>query len=226
MADPERATPSRTPRRDDTNDPRRARQRALKILFQADVRGVDPTVTLERVSADPAARAMLDLAEELADGRQLLGPESDAGEPPVVKVEAIDGFTRTLVAGVAEHRTQIDALIGSYARRWQVARMPVVDRNVLRLATFELMHEPTSAAVVINEAINLAKSLSTDDSGRYVNGVLESVRKHLERDRAAGVVGTDADADEEVREGPAEVAVVDDAVPSDGGDEHADITSG
>jgi transcription antitermination protein NusB len=57
--------------------------------------------------------------------------------------------------------------------------MPVVDRTVLRLATYELLYEATSAAVVINEALELAKSLSTEASGRYVNGVLEAIRKDL-----------------------------------------------
>jgi transcription antitermination protein NusB len=106
------------------------------------------------------------------------GPSADragGGRRPA----GIDGFTRALVLGVADHQPRIDALIGRFARRWQIHRMPVVDRNVLRLGTYELLHEETSPAVVINEAVNLAKALSTDDSGRYVNGVLEAIRKHL-----------------------------------------------
>jgi transcription antitermination factor NusB len=91
----------------------------------------------------------------------------------------VDGFTRALVLGVHDHAGEIDELISRFARRWSISRMPVVDRTVLRLATYELLHEPTGAAVVINEAVELAKSLSTDDSGRYVNGVLESIRKEI-----------------------------------------------
>jgi transcription antitermination protein NusB len=171
-------------RRTDTKDPRRSRERALKILFQADVRGVEPVTTLQRLTEDPAARAMLDDADDLTSEQELLAQVEDdvaAGttDRAAVRAPSIDGFTRTLVLGVADHRQEVDELIARFARRWQIHRMPVVDRNVLRLATYELLHEDTSPAVVINEAVNLAKALSTDDSGRYVNGVLESIRRHL-----------------------------------------------
>lgn len=143
-------------RRTDTKDPRRSRERALKILFQADVRGTTPGETLQQLVDDDRARVMLD------DGD-----------------DEVDGFTRALVGGVGEHLEEIDGLIARYARRWQISRMPVVDRTVLRLATYELLYEVTPAAVAIDEAVELAKSLSTDDSGRYVNGVLESIRKDV-----------------------------------------------
>ena len=143
-------------RRSDTKDPRRSRERALKILFQADVRGTTPGETLQQLVDDDRARVMLD------DGD-----------------DEVDGFTRALVGGVGEHFEEIDGLIARYARRWQISRMPVVDRTVLRLATYELLYEVTPAAVAIDEAVELAKSLSTDDSGRYVNGVLESIRKDV-----------------------------------------------
>jgi transcription antitermination protein NusB len=184
-------------RRTDTRDPRRARERALKILFQADVRGVNPVVTLQRLADDPAARAMLDDADDLTEEQELLAQaasDAEAGttEGPAVPATRIDDFTRSLVLGVADNQADIDELIGRFARRWQVSRMPVVDRTVLRLATYELMHETTSPAVVINEAVELAKALSTDDSGRYVNGVLESVRKHLAKQaKAASDTPTD-----------------------------------
>ena len=161
-APPERPA---TPRRSDTVDPRRSRERALKILFQADLRDVDPQQVLDPLDEDASARAMLDDA----DGR------TDA--------PAIDGFTRTLVLGVAADRVAIDDMIGRFARRWAISRMPVVDRTVLRLAVYELLHEPTPPAVVIDEAVELAKALSTGDSGRYVNGVLESIRRNLAADR-------------------------------------------
>jgi N utilization substance protein B len=108
-------------------------------------------------------------------------------DTPARNVAPIDGFTRRLVEGVSANRAEIDQTIERFARRWAIHRMPVVDRTVLRLATFELLHEDTSPAVVINEAVDLAKSLSTDDSGRYVNGVLESVRRSV-----AGEPVTDA----------------------------------
>jgi N utilization substance protein B len=84
------------------------------------------------------------------------------------------------VRGVGDHRGDLDRVIEQFARRWTVARMPVVDRNVLRLGAYELLHEDTSAAVVIDEAVEFAKDLSTENSARFVNGVLESIRKWAE----------------------------------------------
>ncbi len=87
--------------------------------------------------------------------------------------EPVGPFARRLVAGVVSHAAEIDALIRSYADRWPLERMPVVDRNLLRIAIYELLHEPdTPAGAVINEAVSLAKLLSTEDSGRFVNGLL------------------------------------------------------
>jgi N utilization substance protein B len=174
MAGTRRATPRRT----DTSDPRRSRQRALRVLYQADLRGTSPQETLDRLDADPHSRSLLDDVD-VGDALDQAGDASSHAPP-------IDGFARQLVLGVAEHREQIDALIARFARRWSIQRMPVVDRTVLRLATYELLHEPTPPAVVIDEAVNAAKTLSTDDSGRYINGVLESVRKDLQRSAGAG----------------------------------------
>ena len=85
-------------------------------------------------------------------------------------------FTADLVAGVGEHGAAIDDLLRSYARGWTLERMPAVDRAVLRLATFELVHRsdvPTGA--VISEAVELATHYSTDESGRFVNGMLGAI---------------------------------------------------
>ncbi len=82
-------------------------------------------------------------------------------------------YASILVEGVQEHAASIDERITRYAEHWALDRMPVVDRNLLRVAIFELLwmaEVPT--AVVINEAVELAKSLSTEDSGRFINGVL------------------------------------------------------
>lgn len=198
MAQADSSSAARRPsaRRTDTRDPRRARERALKILFQADLRGDDPVATLERVANDPSARAMLDDLDDLHDETDAVADvESQARldaaadttlAAPRQRVAPVDAFTRRLVDGVSEHRGEIDELIGRFARRWAISRMPVVDRTVLRLATYELLHEDTSPAVVINEAVELAKSLSTEDSGRYVNGVLESVRRSVAGEDVAG----------------------------------------
>ena len=98
------------------------------------------------------------------------------GEPPV------NSYTAELVEGVVAHRERIDELLGSYAEGWTVERMPGVDRAVLRLGVFELLWRPeVPDAVAIDEAVELAKTLSTDESPRFVNGVLARVL----RDRPA-----------------------------------------
>ena len=109
----------------------------------------------------------------------------DADEDAPV-LEVVDDYAARLVQGVAVHRPDLDRLIEKFARRWTVARMPVVDRNVLRLGAYELLHEDLSPAVVIDEALELAKDLSTDNSARFVNGVLESVRRWREDTSKAG----------------------------------------
>jgi len=97
---------------------------------------------------------------------------------------APDPFVVTLVEGVAQHREQIDSLIASHSRDWSLVRMPAIDRNLMRLAVFELTCRPdTPVGVVIDEAVELAKQYSTEDSSRFVNGVLSAVAR--QRDQAA-----------------------------------------
>jgi N utilization substance protein B len=118
----------------------KARKRALDILFEADLRGVD-AVTL--------------VSERLA------------GDPP------LPAYAVELVEGVVEHRPRIDELLASYAEGWTLERMPAVDRAVLRLGTYELLwRDDVPDAVAIDEAVELAKTLSTDESPRFVNGIL------------------------------------------------------
>jgi N utilization substance protein B len=86
--------------------------------------------------------------------------------------EALD-YAGSLVRGVQEHQADIDALISTYADRWALRRMPVIDRNLLRIGLYELLWgDDIPVAVAINEAVELAKSLSTEESGRFVNGLL------------------------------------------------------
>ena len=88
----------------------------------------------------------------------------------------IRDFTKQLVLGVAQNRERIDEIILMRAKGWAIDRMPVVDRNILRLAVQELLFDKsTPYSVVIDEAVELAKSLSTDDSSEYVNGVLGAI---------------------------------------------------
>jgi transcription antitermination protein NusB len=90
-----------------------------------------------------------------------------AAEPPVPE------YAVTLVEGVAEHRTRIDEVLRTYVEGWTLERMPAVDRAILRLAVYEMLwRDDVPAAVAIDEAVELAKTLSTDESPRFVNGVL------------------------------------------------------
>jgi len=119
---------------------RQAREQALHILYEAELKGVEPTAVL-----------------------------SDLPAPP-------DNFVRYIVEGVFKQLPIIDNMIASYAQRWKVERMPVIDRNILRIGVFELLdHHEASVAVVISEAVELANRYSTEESGSFVNGVLSSL---------------------------------------------------
>ncbi|WP_300019513.1 transcription antitermination factor NusB [Pseudonocardia sp.] len=120
----------------------KARKRALDILFESEARGDDPLSVLVQ--------------------RQ----ETDDA-PPVSEYAAM------LVAGVVEHRERIDQLLTEHAEGWTVVRMPAVDRALLRIGVFELLWvDEIDDPVAITEAVELAKTLSTDDSPRFLNGVL------------------------------------------------------
>ena len=92
------------------------------------------------------------------------------------QILAVDEMTVTIVGGVVARATAIDELISEHATGWTLARMPSIDRNVLRIGAYELLGRPdVPVAVVINEAVELAKTFSTDESGRFVNGVLSAI---------------------------------------------------
>lgn len=149
-------------RRDDTRDPRASRLAALRVLYAADVREVDPLDVLQ---------------EEL---------EKQQGDEDVdLDTATLDRFAVTLLHGLGASMPDVDARIARFARGWRLERMPAVDRNVLRLAVHELLTEPTPVAVVMDEAVRLASELSTDDSGRYVNGVLSAIVKDLRAEPSA-----------------------------------------
>ena len=90
----------------------------------------------------------------------------------------IRDYTKDLVLGVSAHKVKIDELIQTYAQGWDFDRMPVIDRNLLRIALFEILYrEDIPAAVAISEALQLAQTLSTEESARYVNGILATIEK-------------------------------------------------
>jgi transcription antitermination factor NusB len=135
----------------------RARELALQFLYMIDVQG-------------PEYRDSLDafLSEEL---------RGDDGVEKPGAAEAKE-YARRLVDGTTKHRAEIDALLGEAARNWDLSRMAVVDRNVLRLGCYEMLHEPdVPTKVAINEAIELGKRFSTEQSGAFVNGILDRIRK-------------------------------------------------
>ena len=103
-----------------------------------------------------------------------------AGAPPAENVRA---FATLLASGVAVHAAQLDPLIAEATEHWRVERMNVMDRLILRLGVYEFLHEPqTPAKVVINEALELGRTFSADESVRFLNGVLDAVRRTLGRE--------------------------------------------
>lgn len=129
----------------------KARKRALDILFQADLRGEDLTAVL----GAEAARAATEPARE-----------------------ASWLYAREIVDGVLDNAADIDAHITAAARDWSLARMPTVDRAVLRIGTWELLYnDNVPTGVAIDEAVELAKEYSTDESGPFVHGVLARIAR-------------------------------------------------
>lgn len=134
-----------------------ARRLALDVLYEAEIRD---TLPLDAFRAREEGGWVESVPDE---------PDDATADPPP---EALD-YARALVAGVQEHHADIDSLIVRYADRWAIDRMPVVDRTLVRIALFELLwRDDIPVPVAINEAVELAKALSTDDSGRFVNGLL------------------------------------------------------
>ena len=136
---------------------RRARAAALQMLYQWEVGRTSPGDSI--LSYWPAPEDAAELSEEHRE------------------------FANTLVRGTTQRLDEIDSLIALRAQNWRVERMAVLDRLVLRLATFELLAEPgTPPRVVINEALELTRQYSGDEAVGFVNGVLDGVRKQLGRE--------------------------------------------
>jgi transcription antitermination factor NusB len=135
----------------------RARELALQFLYQLDLRG--PEVLGEA-------------------GRFVRSEEQDASARE---------FALAIVRGVQERRDELDAVIRGVAQNWEIKRMAVIDRNVLRLATWELLHCPDiPPKVSINEAIELGKRFSTQNSGGFINGILDKIKERREASGDAG----------------------------------------
>lgn len=136
---------------------RRAREFALQMLFQIDLTGSEPA----------------EVYREFWTGQE-------AGAD-------LRTFAERLVEGVHRERRRLDAVITGSAENWRLERMAVVDRNVLRVAVFEMLFEgDTPSAVAIDEAIEVGRRFGTGESAAFINGILDDVRKRIERGEVAG----------------------------------------
>ena len=121
-----------------------------------------------------ARKAALDLLYE-SDIRKT-SPQTLLNQRVTELEYVVRDFTKELVDGVESHRRKIDELITTYSQGWDMDRMPVIDRNILRLGIYELLwSESVPTSVTISEALELAQTLSTDESSKYINGVLSKV---------------------------------------------------
>jgi len=132
----------------------RSRHRAVQVLYQCDVRQTEP---------DQAIRDFYGT---------LYSEESEE------EIET-DTFMEELVRGVVSRKAEVDKTLQQASANWRVERMPAVDRNILRLAVYELLEGKLPAPVIIDEAIELARRFSGDDSVGFINGVLDGVRRQL-----------------------------------------------
>ncbi|AWT53977.1 transcription antitermination factor NusB [Mycolicibacterium smegmatis] len=136
-----------------------ARKRAVDLLFEAEARGLTP--------------------EAVADSRAALAEDQDDVAP-------LNPYTVLVARGVTEHAAHIDDLISAHLQGWTLERLPAVDRAILRVAVWELLHaEDVPEPVAVDEAVELAKELSTDESPGFVNGVLGQVMLVTPQIRAA-----------------------------------------
>jgi N utilization substance protein B len=99
----------------------------------------------------------------------------------------VRSFAEELVAGVIRARAQLDAVIASAAEHWRIERMAVVDRNILRMAVFEMAQSSTPPVVVLDEAIEVGKKYGSEQSGAFLNGILDAIRKRIERGEIGGL---------------------------------------
>jgi len=136
---------------------RRARERALELLYEAETKGLSPSQLLAELPVSP------------------------------------EGYASQLVTGVERLDGDVNRVLACHATGWTVERMPAVDRCVLRIAAYELLGErEVPVAVILDEAVELAKAYSTEDSGRYVNGVLSAVASEVRPDEPQDAVAADS----------------------------------
>lgn len=150
---------------------RKGRQMAVQMLYQHDLGGASVSEILH--SFQPNG-----YAENEAEGSTRKERVEEA--VPVEELQGVLEYAARLLEGSTEHREEIDTLIASQAENWRLERMPAVDRNILRLAVYELLYEDdVPHLVVLDEAIELAKEFGSEQSGRFINGLLDGlIRSH------------------------------------------------
>ena len=133
----------------------------------------------QRRRARECALQMLYQIDQTGNGSEEVFRQFWLDQPAADEIRA---FTERLVLGVIDRRGSTDALIGGAADNWRIERMAVVDRNILRLAVFEMLHlADAPPAVVIDEAIEIAKKFGSADSGTFINGILDAIRLQMDR---------------------------------------------
>ncbi len=148
----------------------RARRRAVDLLFEAEAKNVSP-------------------AQLVAERRAYVREDESVGE--------IHEYTARVIDGLAADQDQIDAVLSSHLRDWTLERLPAVDRAIMRLATWELFNATdVDPIVIVDEAVELAKELSTDDSPGFVNGVLARIADLAPQVRAAAAATGSRAADD------------------------------
>src|ERR1700722_13629028 len=149
----------------------RSRQRALQVLYQWD---------MTKRPVDEAIRAFYDTldADQLAED-PMEEKDDDAEEEQSASRSGRDEFMEELARGASEMAPDIDHRIAEKSAHWKLERMPVVDRNILRLGIYEMSRQDTPAAVVIDEALELARQFSGEESVAFINGVLDAVHKDM-----------------------------------------------
>jgi len=156
---------------------REARERAVQFLFQHDLNPPENLdEALNRFWETQRAAAIAGEKGAATWGEKLELP------PPTADEAAMRLFAEPLIRGTIQHRDQLDEQIVKYAKNWDLHRIAAVDRNILRLAIYEMLHrEDIPPIVSINEAVDIAKKFSTEDSGKFVNGILDKVKGELMR---------------------------------------------
>ena len=165
---------------------RKARECALQMLFAADVSQIPPDALVETYWAE-------------------------LGEPEIEN-EAREFATR-LALGTFAHVDDLDERIRLRAEHWRISRMAIVDRNILRLAVYEFLYEPTPRTVAINEALEIARRFSTYEATQFINGILDAIKRDLDEHQPQEKIDATADGAEESENTEAEFT-------EDQGDEH------